>query len=188
MNIFNWFGKKNRSGWIEKSSLRLEIEDLELNLGISHYSDDNDEYLYESEEYLGKLKESRDKVQYLTNKFPGITIFLQNPSSMIEINFDEFEEEIIRDNQSRDIILDDLGKLRNGDIKYKDIHFEDIRYINSDFSCFLESIISGLVGKKIKLPEYEELKYSQFYINNYRIKELDNFPRIGPVWIGNKTK
>ena len=68
------------------------------------------------------------------------------------IDFDEFEKEITKDNEFRDIILEDLKKLRDGDIKYEDIHFDIIQYINSDFSCFLESIISGLIGNKIKLP------------------------------------
>lgn len=192
MNIINWL-KRKKKVQIEKPPLRLEIENLESELGI--YNCYN-YYLYESREYLEKLKESKIKVDYLLKKYPDIAIFLQDPSHIFIIkdidydpleeysliDFDELEKEIIKDNNSRDIILEDLEKLKSKKIEYKDIHFENIQYINSDFSCFLDSIISKLIGKKIKLPEYRELKYSQFYINNYRIKDLDNFPRIGPIW------
>lgn len=192
MNIINWL-KRKKKVQIEKPPLRLEIENLESELGI--YNCYN-YYLYESREYLEKLKESKIKVDYLLKKYPDIAIFLQDPSHIFIIkdidydpleeysliDFDELEKEIIKDNNSRDIILEDLEKLKRKKIEYKDIHFENIQYINSDFSCFLDSIISKLIGKKIKLPEYRELKYSQFYINNYRIKDLDNFPRIGPIW------
>ena len=192
MNIINWL-KRKKKVQIEKPPLRLEIENLESELRI--YNCYN-YYLYESREYLEKLKESKIKVDYLLKKYPDIAIFLQDPSHIFIIkdidydpleeysliDFDELEKEIIKDNNSRDIILEDLEKLKRKKIEYKDIHFENIQYINSDFSCFLDSIISKLIGKKIKLPEYRELKYSQFYINNYRIKDLDNFPRIGPIW------
>lgn len=192
MNIINWL-KRKKKVQIEKPPLRLEIENLESELGI--YNCYN-YYLYESREYLEKLKESKIKVDYLLKKYPDIAIFLQDPSHIFIIkdidydpleeysliDFDELEKEIIKDNNSRDIILEDLEKLKRKKIEYKDIHFENIQYINSDFSCFLDSIISKLIGKKIKLPEYRELKYSQFYINNYRIKDLNNFPRIGPIW------
>lgn len=192
MNIINWL-KRKKKVQIEKPPLRLEIENLESELGI--YNCYN-YYLYESREYLEKLKESKIKVDYLLKKYSDIAIFLQDPSHIFIIkdidydpleeysliDFDELEKEIIKDNNSRDIILEDLEKLKSKKIEYKDIHFENIQYINSDFSCFLDSIISKLIGKKIKLPEYRELKYSQFYINNYRIKDLDNFPRIGPIW------
>lgn len=192
MNIINWL-KRKKKVQIEKPPLRLEIENLESELGI--YNCYN-YYLYESREYLEKLKESKIKVDYLLKKYPDIAIFLQDPSHIFIIkdidydpleeysliDFDELEKEIIKDNNSRDIILEDLEKLKGKKIEYKDVHFENIQYINSDFSCFLDSIISKLIGKKIKLPEYRELKYSQFYINNYRIKDLDNFPRIGPIW------
>lgn len=192
MNIINWL-KRKKKVQIKKPPLRLEIENLESELGI--YNCYN-YYLYESREYLEKLKESKIKVDYLLKKYPDIAIFLQDPSHIFIIkdidydpleeysliDFNELEKEIIKDNNSRDIILEDLEKLKSKKIEYKDIHFENIQYINSDFSCFLDSIISKLIGKKIKLPEYRELKYSQFYINNYRIKDLDNFPRIGPIW------
>ena len=192
MNIINWL-KRKKKVQIEKPPLRLEIENLESELGI--YNCYN-YYLYESREYLEKLKESKIKVDYLLKKYSDIAIFLQDPSHIFIIkdidydpleeysliDFDELEKEIIKDNNSRDIILEDLEKLKSKKIEYKDIHFENIQYINSDFSCFLDSIISKLIGKKIKLPEYRELKYSQFYINNYRIKDLNNFPRIGPIW------
>lgn len=196
MNIFNWF-KKNSSKEIQtkKSSLQLEIEDLELYLGISHYYNKYS-FLYKSEEYLEKLKELKKIVYHLSNKFSDIKIFLQDPLYIINldgicydeesnyflIDFEELEKEITKDNNSRNIILGDLKKLRNREIVYEDINFDVIKYINTDFSCHLSSIISKLIGKRIKLPNYEDLKYSQFYINNYKIRELDKFPRSGPIW------
>lgn len=196
MNIFNWF-KKNNSKEIQtkKSSLQLEIEDLELYLGIFHYYDKYT-FLYESEKYLEKLKELKKVIYHLSNKFSDIKIFLQDPLYIINldgvcydkgsnyflIDFEELEKEITKDNNSRNIILEDLKKLRNREIRYEDINFDIIKYINIDFSCHLSSIISKLIEKRIKLPDYKDLKYSQFYINNYKMEELDKFPRSGPIW------
>lgn len=196
MSIFSILRKEKRG--VGKSSLRLEIENLELELGIYH--NDSQDYLYESKEYLVRLKESRDRVDCVLKKFPDIRMmFLQDPSFIIRtedyhnspeeyflIDFKELEEEIAKDNESRDIILEDLRKLRDGKIGYEDIHSDVVQYLGTDFSCYLSSIISRLIGGKVNLPENNNLEYSQFYINNYRVTDLDEFPRSGPVWIGDR--
>lgn len=180
--LFSISGKMNNN-----SSLSEEIINLERYLGIENIGK------IISQEYLDKLEEIKENMDdFLRNHQYIERIFFLDYNNLNNEFLNKIEKEILSNNKSRSILLEDLNKLINSEISIVDFHVQSLFDVDYLFRNEVINILLSRMDEKNLLEILDiddetilsfELKYEKYYINRYMEEELNSFPRMsGSKW------